>query len=505
MVRIPTRTPWVIVGVVMVGNFLGPLYSSVTNVALPNLVAAFGSDVDTMQWVISGYMLGYSIMMPVAGWLADTYGRRSMFLLGIAIFGASSVMAASAWDVTSLIVFRVLQSIGGGILSPTSMAIIADVVPPSRRGRTLGLWGLGMMMAPALGPWISGAIIDRLDDWRYIFLLGIPVALAAFPLALAFIPKHGDRSLERRPFDLQGAALLSAALTLLLAPLTQVDRLGWDDGVVRLSFVLCALAFAAFIRRELRTPAPMLDLALFAIPTFAIAIGLRAAMGFGYYFGIFLLPLFTQTVLGWPAALSGLILVPGGIATALVMPITGRLADRISPAGLVLGGMAAATVGSFLFAQIDASWDPDRLALYNVLRLGALGFFFTPLTTAAYAVVARERAGRAAAILNTVWQVAGSLGIAVGQTYLTTQTAVHLARNAGDAVLARAPIPAALQALGASLDRHGVPHDAAGRLLYDMVLRSSQVQAYGDTFLLAALLLAAATPFALLLGRKHNA
>jgi EmrB/QacA subfamily drug resistance transporter len=499
------RNPWFIVAVVMVGNFLGPLYSSVTNVAIPNLIAAFGSDVDTMQWVVSGYMLGYSITMPLAGWFTDAYGRRRMFLIGIVVFTVASILTALAWDVPSLIVFRILQSIGGGILSPTSMAIIADVVPQRQRGRALGMWGLGMMLAPALGPWISGTVIDAFDDWRFIFLLGIPIGAAALPLAFLFIPERSDRAGRRGSFDAPGALLLSAALAMLLVPLTQVDRIGWDDDFVRVSFALSAIAFVAFVYRELTTDSPMLDLSLFLIPTFAVAVGLRAAMGMAYYFGIFLLPLYTQTVLNWPAALSGLILVPGGIATAIIMPFTGRLTDRIGARWLVFVGMLGATIGSFMFAQIDLSWDANRMALVNVLRMGALGFFFTPLTAAAYTVVSRARAGQAAALLNTVWQVSGSLGIAVGQTYLTAQTAVHLARDAGDAVLARPAVGPLVQGLSESLVRQGLPAEGARRMLYALVSHLAQVQAYGDTFLIAALLMAAATPFGLLLGRKHNA
>jgi EmrB/QacA subfamily drug resistance transporter len=495
------RSPWLIIAVVMLGNFVGPLYSSVANVALPNLVAAFGSDIDTMQWVVSGYMLGYSISMPIAGWLADTYGRRRMFLIGIVMFTTFSILTALAWDTYSLIAFRILQAIGGGILSPTSMAIITDLVPPSQRGRALGVWGLGMMMAPAFGPWLSGMILDASDDWRLIFLVGVPVGIAGLIMAHLFIPAGEDRAVARRPFDLPGAALLSSSLALLLVPLTQVDRLGWDDSLIELSFVLAAVAFAGFVWRELVTPYPMLDLALFRAPTFAVAIGLRSAMGMGYYFAIFLLPLFTQNVLGWPPTLSGLVLIPGGVATALLMPLTGWLADRIGSRPLVFAGMVTATVGTFLFAQIDLTWDANRIALVSAVRMAALGLLFTPLTAAALAVVPRHRTGSASAILNTVWQVSGSLGIAIGQTYLTSRTALHLARAAGDAVLSRPAVSSLLDQLGPLLAQHGAPPQAAAGYLAALVTQAATVRAYGDTFMFAAVLLAVGTPLALFLGR----
>jgi EmrB/QacA subfamily drug resistance transporter len=495
------RSPWLIIAVVMLGNFVGPLYSSVTNVALPNLVATFGSDIDTMQWVVSGYMLGYSISMPIAGWAADTYGRRRMFLTGIVTFTTFSILSAAAWDANSLIAFRILQAVGGGILAPTSMAIITDLVPPSQRGRALGIWGLGMMLAPAFGPWISGLILDTFDDWRLIFLLGVPVGIAGLVMAYLIIPAGEDRRDGRRPFDLPGALLLSTSLAALLVPITQVDRLGWDDEFVRLSLALAALTFGGFIRRELVTPSPMLDLGLFRAPTFAIAIGLRAVMGMGYYFAIFLLPLFTQDVLGWPPTLAGLVLIPGGVATALLMPITGWLADRIGSRILVFAGMLTATYGTYLLSQIDVSWDPTRLAVVSAVRMAALGLLFTPLTAAALSVVPRQRAGSASAILNTVWQVAGSLGIAIGQTYLAGRSALQLARAAGDAALTRPAIPSTFDALA----RHGVPPDAGPALLSALVAQVVAVRAYGDTFMFATVLLAAGAPLALFLGRRRSA
>jgi hypothetical protein len=228
-------------------------------------------------------------------------------------------------------------------------------------------------------------------------------------------------------------------------------------------------------------------------------------MGMGYYFAIFLLPLFTQNILGWPPTLSGLVLVPGGVATAFLMPITGWLADRIGSRILVCAGMVTATYGTYLFTRLDIDWDPTRIAFDSAVRMAALALLFTPLTAAALAVVPRNRAGSASAILNTVWQVAGSLGIAVGQTYLTARTALHLSRAAGDAVLSRPAVPAALEQLGALLARHGAPPQGAAALLGAMVTQSAQVQAYGDTFLFATLLLAVGTPLAFFIGRPRRA
>ena len=221
--------PYVVVALVMLGNCLGPLYSSTANVVIPNLVAAFGSDVDTMEWAITGYMLGYSISMPVAGWLADTFGRRRIYLLGLALFTASSVLVAFAFDPFSLIGFRILQAIGGGLISPTGMALVTDVIPEKQRGAALGLWGMGMMLAPAFGPWLSGTIIDVFDDWRLVFLLGLPIGIAALVLSYRYLPADRPRLTRRARFDVAGFSALTTALAAFLIPRSQGNRVGWDD------------------------------------------------------------------------------------------------------------------------------------------------------------------------------------------------------------------------------------------------------------------------------------
>lgn len=500
---IPVLGPWALIGVVMVGNFLAPLYSSVANVALPNLISAFGSDVDTMEWVITGYMLGYSISMPLAGWLADTFGRRRIYITGLAIFTGASVLTSLAWDPTSIIAFRILQAVGGGLVSPTSMAVIMDVVAPAQRGRALGVWGLGMMLAPSFGPTISGWIVDNLDDWRLIFWVGVPIGIAGLVLAALFIPREEDatpRAAGRARFDTPGFALLTTALASFLIPLSQGDRVGWDDPFIAGSFVLALLAFVAFVVHELRTAEPMLDLSLFRERTFTVAVGLRAILGMGYYFAIFLLPLFTQGVLGWTPTLSGLVLMPAGIAMAVLMPVAGALSDRIGARPLVIAGVAVAAAGTLLFARIDVDWDVNRIAFDSLVRTAALGLMFTPLTSVALSVVPRNRAGRASSILNTVWQVGGSLGIAIGQTFLTSRTAARLSDAAGTAVLSRPAVAGALRTMTSQLGAQG-----AQSWLAHQVATFATVQAYGDTFLLAAVVMALGIPAALLLPRTRRA
>jgi EmrB/QacA subfamily drug resistance transporter len=500
----PAVLPIGIILVVMLGNFLGPLYSSVANVAIPNLSATFGSDVDTMEWVVTGYMLGYSVSMPVAGWLADTFGRRRIYLLGLVLFTAFSVLLSLSWSTTSLIAFRVAQAVGGGLVSPTGMAIITDVVPPKLRGRALGFWGMGMMLAPAFGPWIAGAIINNLDDWRPIFLLGVPVGIAGVIASYIVLPKSEDRRETAAAFDFAGFAALTIALVAFLVPLTQGNRVGWDEPWISESFVLAVLSFTGFIWRELTAASPMLDLSLFRDRTFAIAVGMRGVLGSSYYFALFLLPLFTQDLLGWTPDLSGFILVPGGVLMALLMPISGTLADRYGARPFVFAGMIVAAVGTFAFARIDTDWDMTRIAMINAFRSGAMGLLFTPLTAAALASVPRNRAGSASGILNTIWQVCGSIAIAIGQSYLSARIWLRSSETASGAVLSRPAVQPALEHMRAMLAQHGLPPSDALVMLANRFAQAAAVQAYGDTFLLGAIIAAAAVPLALLLRRPRT-
>jgi EmrB/QacA subfamily drug resistance transporter len=499
-------SPAAVLGIVMLGNFLGPLYSSTANVIIPNLIASFGSDVDTMEWVVTGYMLGYSITMPLAGWLADTLGRRRMFLIGLCIFTGFSIAASMAWSTSSLIAFRILQAVGGGIISPTGMAIVTDVIPPKDRGKAFGLWGMGMMLAPAFGPWISGLIVDNMDDWRPIFLLGVPFGVAGLLAAMHYLPKSEDRPhQEPGKFDLPGFALLSSSLTAFLIPLTQGNRVGWDDTSIRVSLAASVVLFVSFIVRELRTKAPMLDLSLFRDRVFSIATSLRFVLGMGYYFSIFLLPLFTQNILGWDATQSGIILMPAGLAMAVLMPISGYLVDKIGARVLIFSGMVLAAYGTLLFAGIDTDWTMQHIIVVNVIRTAALGLLFTPLTTAALVNVPRHRTGAASGILNTIWQVGGSLGIAVGQTYLTSRTAARYAEVASSLVSDRAPVAGFYAKLQAMADAHHWPAGTPHAMLAQIAQGMAVVRAYDDTFLLGALLIGACAPLALLLRYKAAA
>jgi DHA2 family multidrug resistance protein len=410
------HNPYLIIAVVTLGNFIGPLYSSVANVLVPTLIDSFHAGVETMEWTVAGFMLGYSIVMPIAGWLSDTFGRRRVFLAGLAIFTLSSICAAFAWSATALIAFRILQAAGGGLISPTGLAIVSDVVPLRQRGRAFGLWAMGVMLAPAFGPWVSGLILDSFGSWRPVFLLGVPFGIAAFAMGYIYLP-HRRAGEIPRAFDALGFVTLAIGVTSFLVPVTQASRVGWADGRIWLSLGVAACAFTFFVSHELRTPAPMLDLSLFRDRGFAAAVALRGVIAGGYYVPVFLLPLFGQQLLGWSATEAGAIILPAGLTLALIMPLSGLVSDRIGARIVVLAGMALSAFGTFLFTGLDGTWSIAQFTWYNIVRNGAIGLIFTPLTAAALANVPRARAGSASAIINTIWQLGGSVAIAIAGAF----------------------------------------------------------------------------------------
>jgi DHA2 family multidrug resistance protein len=496
-----TSNPWLLLGVVMVGNFLGPLNSSIATVALPNLVASFGSDLETMSWVITGYMLGYAVSMPTAGWLADTFGRKRMYLCGLIVFSAASILAAFAWSPVALIAFRMLQAVGGGFLSATSMAIIMQAFPVHMLGRALGVWGLGMILAPALGPYVGGYLID-LVDWRLIFLMGLPFGIAGLVLGYLLLPDDTVR--QPRPFDGFGFACLTLSLLLFLYALSQGNTDGWDTPVILGCFAGAAALFAVFIPWEMRNRSPLMELRLFGDWNFSAAVALRAILASGYYMGIVLIPVFVQDQLGYTALQSGAVLLPAGLAMAFAMPIAGFLSDRLGPRAFVTGGLILATAASFAFRTLSAQWSFSLLAWTALWRSLGLGLLFTPLTSAALWNVPRSLGGRASGIINTVWQVGGSIGIAAATAYTTIRTKARFTDLAAHVTPYQPIVQQRLAELSQWAFDHGLAAGAGLALLQRELLNAATVLSYEDTFVVSAVMLACAIPIALTLRRRAS-
>jgi len=493
--------PWILLGVVMVGNFLGPLNSSIATVALPNLMTSLGADLGTISWVITGYMLGYAVSMPTAGWLADTFGRKRTYMNGLVIFTTASILASLSWNPASLIAFRILQAIGGGFLSATSMAVIVEYFPSYALGRALGVWGLGMVLAPALGPYVGGYLID-LVDWRLIFLMGVPFGVAGLILSYALLPDDTER--RYRSFDFVGFALLTASLVLFLFALSEGNTVGWDSPVIAGCLFGAAVFITAFIPWEMRTVNPLMELRLFQTWNFSIAVALRFVLGAGYYMGIVLIPVFVQNLLGYTPLQSGAVLVPAGLAMALAMPIAGTLSDRLGARAFVVGGLAVATIASFEFRNLNTDWSFSLLAGVMLWRSLGLGMLFTPLTSAALWNVPRNLGGRASGIINTVWQVGGSIGIAASTAYATVRLKARYTDLTSHVTAYQPSVQQYLAHTSQWASMHGLSPTVALAMLQSRIVAAATVLSYQDAFVVSALMLAFAIPLALALRHRPS-
>ena len=288
---------WRVLGVVMLGTFMSALDSSIVNVSLPNMMASFGASVDDIEWVVTGYMLGFSTFMPLTAWLRDRVGYRVLYIASLAVFIAGSALCGIAPNLPALVLARVIQAFGGGAITPTGLAMIAEVFPPKERGRALGLWGVGVVVGPAFGPTLGGYLTETLG-WRSIFNINLPIGIVGLLAASRILRVDKPHAQTSRGFDLPGFVLLTTFLVAALLGLSNGNREGWSSSYVVTCALVTSVSFVLFLAVESIVSARILDLGLFRSPQFTVAMVVTAARSVALYGGIFLLPLFLQDLMG---------------------------------------------------------------------------------------------------------------------------------------------------------------------------------------------------------------
>jgi len=406
-----------IASVVVLGAIMSILDTTVVNVAINTLARDFETELATIQWIVTGYTLALATVIPVTGWAADRFGTKRLYILAITLFVAGSALCGAAWSAESLIFFRVLQGLGGGMLMPAGMTILTRAAGPQRVGRVMAIIGVPMLLGPILGPILGGWLVDE-ASWRWIFFINLPIGVVAFLLALRILPKDKPEPGER--FDTLGLALLSPGLALMIYGLAESASSGgfgsvevWGTGLIGAALVV------AFVFHALRTPHALIDLRLFKNRTFAAATGTLMLMIISVFGAMLLLPLYLQAVRGESAFDSGLLLAPQGIGAMIVMPIAGQLADRVGIAKLVLPGLTillASTIGLTTLTGDTSYWTLS--AILFVMGVG-MGFTMMPLMTGALQTLRRIQIARASTTVNIIQQVGASIGTAVMSVILT--------------------------------------------------------------------------------------
>ncbi|WP_354700010.1 putative transport protein HsrA [Paraconexibacter sp. AEG42_29] len=400
--------------VIVLGAIMSVLDTTIVNVALDDLGRELDSPLNDIQWVVTGYLLALAAVIPVTGWAARRYGARRLYLASLVVFTLGSALCALAWDTPSLVAFRVIQGIGGGMTLPIGQMILARAAGPQHMGRVMSLIGVPVVLAPVLGPAFGGLLLQHFG-WEWIFLINVPVGVLAVALGLRLLPADNPADVDPTArLDTVGLALLAPGLSILtygLAEAGSAPSLGSASVVVP---VLLGLALTtAFVLRALRVKNPLLDVKLFANKGFAAASATTFALGAALFGAMILMPLYFQNVRGEDAVHTGLLLAPQGIGAGIAMFVSGRLTDRIGGGKVAVMGVLITTVATVPFVMIGASTSYLVISAALVVRGFGIGMAFMPAMTAAFAVLRPDQLSDATPQLNVVQRVGGSIGTAV--------------------------------------------------------------------------------------------
>jgi EmrB/QacA subfamily drug resistance transporter len=454
------RAVLTVAGVVVLGSIMSILDATVVSVALPTFMRTFHASYATVAWTMTGYTLALATVIPVTGWAADRFGTKRLYMTSVALFVAGSVLCSFAPGIALLIVFRVLQGLGGGMLMPLGMTILTRAAGPDRIGRLMAVLGIPMLLGPIGGPILGGWLIQA-ASWHWIFLINLPIGVVAFLFALRVLPKDHPRPSE--PFDITGMVLLSPGLALFLYGVSSIPGAGTVAAAkVLIPGVIGLVLVAGFIAHALRTEHALIDLGLFRNRNLTIAVLTITLFVVAFMGSMLLFPSYFLQVRGQSTLNAGLLMAPQGLGAMITMPLAGYLTDRIGPGKVVLPGIVVIAAGMAVFTQVTAT-TPYLLVLGALFVMGlGMGMTMMPIMSAALATLTNEQVARGSTMMNILQQTAGSIGTATMSVVLTGQVLASPAATAYNAVAQGAVpasrVPAAVLAAGRSALAGGFGH-----------------------------------------------
>jgi DHA2 family multidrug resistance protein len=499
----PPVNKWVVAGTVLTGTIMAVLDSSIVNVALPHMRGTFGATVEQITWVATGYILANVIIMPLIGLLSVHLGRKHLYMASVAVFTVASMLAGMARSLPEMIVFRIIQGAGGGAIIPISQAILRESFPFEEQGTAMGLYGLGVVLAPAFGPTLGGWLTDTYS-WPWVFYVNVPIGVVNIFLVSRFI--HDPPYMQRRRgiIDVIGLSLLMVGLGSLQLMLEKGQEKDWfsSDMIVTLA-VLAAVGLVLFVWRELKVDHPAVNIRLLRNIPFTSATAIGGVLGMGLYGSLFILPLFLQQILGYPAFNSGLALMPRSLAMGIVMPISGRLYNRLGPRFLVGSGLLVSAWSFWSLGTLSPDTSPWSILAPQIWQGVGFGLIFVALSTAALAPISKRNLTEASGLYNVVRQVFGSVGIALAATVITGRTtAYHLALG-GNVTPYNDSATGWLRGAAGALTARGMDPSSAGetslRFLDRAVTQQASILAYNHAFMLVAGVFLVCLPMAFLL------
>src|SRR5271165_6687373 len=512
--RMPDGTinPWVIAVTVTLATFMEVLDTSIANVALPHISGNLSAGADESTWVLTSYLVSNAIVLPLSGWLSGLIGRKRFYMSCVALFTVSSFLCGLAPSLGVLVFFRILQGAGGGGLQPSEQAILNDTFSLAKRGMAFAVYGIAVVVAPTIGPWLGGWITDNFS-WRWIFYINVPVGIISLLLTSVLIsdPPYMKRASVKSGFriDYIGIGLISLGLASMQIILDKGQRDDWlASGFIRVFFVLMLIGIIAGIIWEWRHKDPVVDLKMLKDRNFAISTVAMFFLGFVLYSSTVLIPQFLQELLGYTAELAGKALSPGGAVIMLMMPVVGILVSKVDTRILITFGCTVCAIALFWMAGWDLQLDYSHAVQARMLQSFGLAFLFIPINVAAFAYVPKEKTNMGTGIINLARNIGASVGIATVTTMLERRTQYHQAQlmehvNGFSAAYRNMLTGTQLKLVtaGSGLSQAGAQ---AHGMVYNMVQRQAVMLAFLDNFKMLGIVFFAVIPV-LLLMRKPKA
>jgi DHA2 family multidrug resistance protein len=504
----PRVNPWIVAASVMLATFMEVLDTSVANVALPHIAGNLSASTDEATWVLTSYLVSNAIILPATGWFSNRFGRKRFLIFCIVVFTLSSALCGAAASLGFLVLARILQGAGGGALQPIAQSVLLESFPQEKRGSAMALYGLGVVVAPIIGPTLGGWITDSYS-WRWIFYINIPIGVAAVMMVSAFVddPPY-IKNAVRGAIDFVGFGLMAVWLATLQIVLDKGQQEDWfaSSWVCWLT-ALSVATMVGFVAWELWVENPIVNLRVFLNRNFAIGTALVGAVGIVLFGMTSLLPLFLQTLMGYPALQSGFAASPRGVGSVIAMLLVGRLIGKVDERWLLVFGFSVLGVATLVMGNLTLDVSMGTIVVPNVFVGLSLGFIFVPLTTVAMGTLEQRQLGNAAGLYNLVRNIGGGVGISVVTTMLSRLAQTHQAQMVHNLAPGEPAFQERLAAIARAFGAQMSPVDAMQRaqaVIYGTLVKQASLLAYVDTFRLLAVLSLLAIPAVFLFKRVQS-
>jgi DHA2 family multidrug resistance protein len=501
----PATNPWLIALVVALASFMEVLDTTIANVALPYIAGGMGVSTDEASWVVTTYLVSNAIILTASSFLARMLGRKRFFLICLGLFTVSSLLCGFAPNLNALLLFRILQGLGGGGMVPVAQSILADAFPPAKRGQAFALFGVAVVVAPVVGPTLGGWLSDNWS-WEWCFLINAPVGVFAMAMIALVLhePKRANSQPQERGFDLIGFLLVATFLGALEVVLDRGLEDDWFASPFIIAFaVICAAAFALMIPWELSRRSPVIDLRMVASRQFGACFLVMLATGAILLATTQFLPQLVQQDFGYTATWAGLLLSPGGVITMAMMFVVGRLAAKVQPKYLIIAGAGVIALSMYAMTNVYGDLGFWFMARSRMLLGVGLPLIFVPIMAASYDGIPPDKTDQASALINAARNTGGSIGVSIVSNVLTHREQFHQNRLVEQVVPSSMPYQNTLQQVTAYFEAHGSSlaqaHDQAMQWIGAQVQTQASFLAYMDAFWVLMLIALAAVPLALTL------